>query len=201
MTFWTEASVEPKRKFRWLLYLSGMPQFIVKSVKKPAFKVGSTPHQFLNYEFHYPGSVKWDPVSMVIVDPVNPDSAASLYKILETAGYVIPTDYAEAAPKTVSKAAMVEALGNEIKIVQLNPDGNIPIETWTLKNPQIESVEFDQLDYSSDELLNITIGLKYDFATLETPPTSATWSTNETSVDATGTSAADNTASGAVTAD
>tara|TARA_R100001510_G_C7636644_1_gene194722 strand:- start:157 stop:756 length:600 start_codon:yes stop_codon:yes gene_type:complete len=199
MTFWTEASVEPKRKFRWLLYLSGMPQFIVKSVKKPAFKVGTTPHQFLNYEFHYPGSVKWDPVSMVIVDPVNPDSAASLYKILEAAGYVIPTDYAEAAPKTVSKAAMVEALGNEVKIVQLNPEGDVAIETWTLKNPQIESVEFDQLDYSSDELLNITIGLKYDFATLETPSTSATWTTNDTSRDATGTSAADNT--GAVTSD
>lgn len=199
MTFWTEASVEPKRKFRWLLYLSGMPQFIVKSVKKPAFKVGTTPHQFLNYEFHYPGSVKWDPVSMVIVDPVNPDSAASLYKILEAAGYVIPTDYVEAAPKTVSKAEMVKALGNEVKIVQLNPEGNIPIETWTLKNPQIESVEFDQLDYSSDELLNITIGLKYDFATLETPNTSSTWSTNVTARDAAGTSATDN--QGTVTSD
>lgn len=197
MTFWTEASVEPKRKFRWLLYLSGMPQFIVKSVKKPAFKVGSTPHQFLNYEFHYPGSVKWDPVSMVIVDPVNPDSAASLYSILETAGYVVPTAYSESAPKTISKAEMVRALGNEIKIVQLNPEGNVAVETWTLKNPQIESVEFDQLDYNSDELLNITIGLKYDFATLETPATQAQWSTNTTDRSAGGTSAADN--SGAIT--
>ncbi|MBT96429.1 MAG: hypothetical protein CL431_10740 [Acidimicrobiaceae bacterium] len=197
MTFWTEASVEPKRKFRWLLYLSGMPQFIVKSVKKPAFKVGTTPHQFLNYEFHYPGSVKWDPVSMVIVDPVNPDSAASLYSILETAGYVVPTAYSESAPKTISKAEMVRALGNEIKIVQLNPEGNVAVETWTLKNPQIESVEFDQLDYNSDELLNITIGLKYDFATLETPATQAQWSTNTTSPGAGGTSAADN--SGTIT--
>jgi hypothetical protein len=197
MTFWTEASVEPKRKFRWLLYLSGMPQFIVKSVKKPAFKVGTTPHQFLNYEFHYPGSVKWDPVSMVIVDPVNPDSAASLYSILETAGYVVPTAYSESAPKTISKAEMVRALGNEIKIVQLNPEGNVAVETWTLKNPQIESVEFDQLDYNSDELLNITIGLKYDFATLETPATQAQWSTNTTSPGADGTSAADN--SGTIT--
>ena len=197
MTFWTEASVEPKRKFRWLLYLSGMPQFIVKSVKKPAFKVGTTPHQFLNYEFHYPGSVKWDPVTLTIVDPVNPDSAASLYSILETAGYVVPTAYSESAPKTISKAEMVRALGNEVKIVQLNPEGNVAVETWTLKNPQIESVEFDQLDYNSDELLNITIGLKYDFATLETPATQAQWSTNTTNRGAAGTSAADN--SGAIT--
>jgi hypothetical protein len=194
MTFWTEASVEPKRKFRWLLYLSGMPQFIVKSVKKPSFKVGSTTHQFLNYEFHYPGSVKWDPVSMVIVDPVNPDSAASLYNILETAGYVIPTNYQENAPKTISKKNMVDALGTEIKIVQLDPEGTTAVETWTLKNPQIEGVEFDQLDYTSDELLNITINLKYDFATLETPAGQGQWTSNVTSRGAAGTSAADNIA-------
>jgi len=192
MTFWTEASVEPKRKFRWLLYLSGMPQFIVKSVKKPSFKVGSTAHQFLNYEFHYPGSVKWDPVSMVIVDPVNPDSAASLYNILETAGYVIPTNYREGKPKTISKKNMVEALGTEIKIVQLDPEGATAVETWTLKNPQIEGVEFDQLDYTSDELLNITINLKYDFAILDTPSTQGKWTSNKTSRTAGGTSATDN---------
>lgn len=192
MTFWTEASVEPKRKFRWLLYLSGMPQFIVKSVKKPSFKVGSITHQFLNYEFHYPGSVKWDPVSMVIVDPVNPDSAASLYGILEASGYVIPTKYLENAAKTISKASMIEALGTEIKIVQLDPEG-VATETWTLKNPQLESVEFDQLEYGSDDILNISIGLKYDFATLETPPGQSRWSVNETSRTAGGTSSTDNT--------
>ena len=192
MTFWTEASVEPKRKFRWLLYLSGMPQFIVKSVKKPSFKVGTTAHQFLNYEFHYPGSVKWEGVSMVIVDPVNPDSAASLYNILETAGYVIPTNYRESAPQTISKKKMVEALGTEIKIVQLDPEGITAVETWTLKNPQIEGVEFDQLDYQSDELLNITINLKYDFAILDTPSTQGKWTSNKTSRTAGGTSATDN---------
>ena len=50
MKFWNERSVEPKRKFRWLLYFSGMPQFIVKSVKKPSFAVATTPHDFLKEE-------------------------------------------------------------------------------------------------------------------------------------------------------
>ena len=53
--FWNEAGLEPKRKFRWLLYLAGMPQFIVKNVKKPSFNVATSNHQFLNYEFYYPG--------------------------------------------------------------------------------------------------------------------------------------------------
>ena len=57
MAFWNERTVEPKRKFRWLLYWSGVPQFVIKSVKKPSFQVSNQAHQFLNYEFYYPGRV------------------------------------------------------------------------------------------------------------------------------------------------
>ena len=53
--------------------------------------------------------------------------------------------------------------------------------------------EFDQLEYGSDDILNISIGLKYDFATLETPPGQSRWSVNETSRTAGGTSSTDNT--------
>ena len=100
MSFWSQAKVEPKRSFRWLLYVSGMPQFIVTKVKKPNFQVGNTPHQFLNYEFKYPGRVTWQPISFTIVDPVSPDSTLSLINILKESGYTIPSDYNEAAVKT-----------------------------------------------------------------------------------------------------
>ena len=167
MSFWTDKTVEPKRTFRWLLYLSGMPQFIVKSVKKPSFNVGTTAHQFLNYEFHYPGVVKWQPINFTIVDPVKPDSTKSLYRILEQSGYVIPSQYLQAEATTISKAAMVDALGGEIKIAQLDTEGKNPIETWVIKNPLITSVDFGELNYGSEEMLNIAVNLTYDYATIE----------------------------------
>jgi len=173
MAFWSEKTVEPKRKFRWLLYWSGVPQFVVKSVKKPAYAVATTPHQFLNYEFNYPGRVTWEDIQITIVDPVNPDSTKSLYKVLENSGYVIPSNYNEAIAATISKQGMVDALGTEIKLSQLDADGTAPIETWVIKNPLITSVDFDTLDYSADELLNITVGIKYDYATIEDLPQGA----------------------------
>ena len=177
MAFWSEKTVEPKRKFRWLLYWSGVPQFVIKSVKKPAYTVATTAHQFLNYEFNYPGRVTWDDISITIVDPVNPDSTKSLYKILENSGYVIPSNYNEAVAATISKKGMVDALGTEIKLSQLDADGTVPIETWIIKNPLITSVDFDTLDYSADELLNITIGIKYDYATIQDLPQGASTTT------------------------
>ncbi len=170
MAFWSDKSVEPKRKFRWLLYWTGVPQFVIKSVKKPSYTVATTPHQFLNYEFNYPGRVTWEDIQITLVDPVQPDSTKSLYKILENSGYVIPSNYQEAAAATISKEGMVDALGTEIKLSQLDAAGNQFIETWIVKNPLITSVDFDTLDYSSDELLNITVNIKYDYATIDRLP-------------------------------
>jgi|TARA_Y100000287_G_scaffold184056_1_gene184237 hypothetical protein len=172
MAFWSEKSVEPKRGFRWLLYWSGVPQFIVKSVKKPSFAVGMTKHQFLNYEFNYPGRVTWNPIDITIVDPVSPDSTKSLYAILEKSGYVIPTEYREAEAVTISKENMIDSLGGEIKLAQLGPDGKrdsngLGIETWVIKNPLLTSVDFGNLDYGVEEMLNIQVNITYDFATIE----------------------------------
>tara|TARA_B100000282_G_scaffold59553_1_gene39657 strand:- start:2093 stop:2683 length:591 start_codon:yes stop_codon:yes gene_type:complete len=167
MAFWSERTVEPKRKFRWLLYWSGVPQFVVKSVKKPSYSVSTTAHQFLNYEFNYPGKVTWDPIDITLVDPVNPDSTKSLYKILEKSGYVIPSNYDEGAAATISKKDMVEALGTEIKLSQLDADGVNPIETWVIKNPLITKADFDSLDYGAEDMLNISVSITYDYAILE----------------------------------
>ena len=86
MAFWSEKTVEPKRKFRYLLYFAGMPQFIAKTVTKPAFSVGTSTHNFLQHQFHFPGRVTWNDVQMTLVDPIQPDSTASLYGILKESG-------------------------------------------------------------------------------------------------------------------
>ena len=168
MSFWNEAKVEPKRAFRYLLYFTGCPQFVVSKVNKPGFTVGNTPYQFLNYDFKYPGRVTWDDITMTIVDPVNPDSTASLYEILTNSGYTIPSAYIEGSAKTVGKKEMVRNLGSEIRIVQLESDGSVN-ETWVLHNPLIKNVKFGDLDYSQENILNINITLTIDWATLEEP--------------------------------
>lgn len=175
MSFWNQSSIEPKRQFRWLLYIAGMPQWIVKDVKKPSFNVTNTSHDFLNYKFHYPGRVDWQDISVTIVDPVQPDSAASLVNIIEQAGYVLPDDYTSQAnePRTISKKSMVDSLGGQIKLVMFGANTGAQtenvLESWTINNPIITSVDFGQLSYGNDELVNISIGLKYDWASLEMP--------------------------------
>ena len=167
--FWNVSSVEPKRSFKFLLYFDGMPQFVAKSVTKPSFTISTTPHNFLQHQFNFPGKVTWNPINITIVDPIQPDSAQSLYNIIKAAGYVLPSDVAatDAGKKTLSKADMVSSLGNQIQIDQIGPGGAADVkERWRVNNPLITSVTFGDLSYENDSILNITIGITYDWATL-----------------------------------
>ena len=167
--FWNIASVEPKRSFKFLLYFNGMPQFVAKSVTKPNFQISTTPHQFLQHQFNFPGKVTWQPINITIVDPIQPDSAQSLYNIIANAGYVLPNRVTEGPTGlgTISKQGMVTQLGNRIQIDQIGPDGaNDVKERWHLNNPLITSVTFGDLSYEQDAILNITIGITYDWADL-----------------------------------
>ncbi len=171
--FWSEASLEPKRKFRWLVYAfnSEMPTYIAKSVTKPSFNVGKTEHQFLQHTFKYPGRITWQPITLTIVDPVTPDATQSLYNAIRSSGYELPPDVANfgAGQRTISKESMVNALGPTLKIEQIGIEGSQEenvIEQWIIRNPIMTSVTFDTLDYTSDELLNVTIAIDYDWAEL-----------------------------------
>ena len=122
--FWNIASVEPKRSFKFLLYFNGMPQFVAKSVTKPNFQISTTQHNFLQHQFNFPGKVTWQPINITIVDPVQPDSAQSLYSILTNSGYVLPDNVAsDDGKRTLSKGDMVTQLGNRIQIDQIGPGG------------------------------------------------------------------------------
>ena len=57
-------------------------------------------------------------------------------------------------------------------ISQIDADGN-PIETWTLINSFITEVKYGDLAYGEDDLVEMTVTMKYDWATVETTNPSA----------------------------
>ena len=51
-----------------------------------------------------------------------------------------------------------------VVINQIDSDG-YPVETWTLHKPFINKIGFGDLDYASEDLSEITLGITYDWAT------------------------------------
>jgi hypothetical protein len=105
-----------------------------------------------------------------MVDPTDPDVAATLSDIVTAAGYHPPSDANDHT--SMQKALATAALG-DVVITQIDSDGNA-LEKWTLYNGWISKVNYGSLDYSSDDLTELEIEIVYDWATLETAVTDGT---------------------------
>jgi hypothetical protein len=158
--FWADPNVEPKRAYRWLLNVGGIPQWLCSKVTKPSFTVSESEVTYINHKFFYPGRVEWGEVSLTLADPVEPDASATMMQILSDSGYHLPEDPNDTS--TLSKINAIQALG-QVAISQIGPDGKT-IEKWELINAWIKDVKFGDLDYSSDDIVNIDLTLKYDYA-------------------------------------
>ncbi len=176
MAFWSQnfkndtTLKDPKRKFRFTVEFQGIDGpggavlWYAKTAQKPQFEIESTEHQYLNHTFYYPSNLKWSPLDIEVIDPVDPDVAATVSDIIEASGYAPPTDVNSLA--TMSKAKSVGALGTVI-ITQFDSNGN-PLETWTLWNAWITSVNYGDLAYGDSELSTVQISLAYDWARITT---------------------------------
>jgi len=168
--FWSDNMSEPKKAYNWVMTFNGVPQWMLKTASKPNFTVTESSHQFLGHTFYHPGRVEWQPIDVTLGDPVQPDAAASMMNLLRQMGYDYPDglSYADGkggrGPTGISKKRAVMAMG-ETKITQLNADGE-RLEEWRLINPFITKAEFGTLDYSSDEMVNVNVTIRYDFAVM-----------------------------------
>jgi len=182
MPFWTESFSDteqgplkdPKRKFRFTVQFGGINAtnggamlWYAKTAGKPKFTIETATHAFLNHQFHYPGSVKWEEVDITLVDPGGePDVAATLSAIVEASGYSPPTDATNESLTSISKAKATGALG-VVTITQIDAEGR-PVETWTLWNAFLTAVSYGDLGYGEDDLTELSVKIKYDWARIET---------------------------------
>ena len=194
MTFWNLPDFELKQKSKFIVSFANdffLPN--VKSCSKPSFEINTKDYKLLNHTFNYPGTVKWNPITITFVDFNGNgdqfDTAGLLSQMLNNTGYSTPnisghalaTKGGEASgisspekSSTIANAfggglaggrdnAKANYKGQNVKIQMLTPDGKVN-EMWTLANPLIKSVKFGDLTYDSDEAVEYTIEIVYDFA-------------------------------------
>tara|TARA_R100000995_G_scaffold81496_1_gene54361 strand:- start:11521 stop:12096 length:576 start_codon:yes stop_codon:yes gene_type:complete len=182
MAFWTSALSEPKRQHRFILRFPELitpdgdfayAEYLAKSVTKPSYTVGETSHKFLGNTYYYPGAVTWNECTATIVNSVSPDGNELLYQALQQMGYLKPDVQEDVflqnlPASTPNKQAALAALG-QVQFDELSGEGGT-LGTWKLQNAFITNVTFGDLDYAGEELLDITIQMRYDWATYDVGP-------------------------------
>lgn len=147
---------EPKVKNRFILYVDGIPSFIIKKVNRPKLTQAKKELDHINVKSYYKGKSVWDEVSMELYDPIVPSGAQAVMEWVRLHHESVTgrDGYGDFYKKSVT-------------INVLGPVGD-KVEEWQLVNSFIVSADFQEMDWSDDGAAQmISLTLAYDYAILQ----------------------------------
>lgn len=153
--------VEPRRKHRWVFETLGRgvgvfsqsELLVLQSASRPSFKF-EEPEMHHNQEVsRFAGKQDWDPVTLVWYDvEQTPDVSRGIYHWLETV--VNMQSIAVSHPRFYKKTAA---------LLLLDGTGQ-PTEEWQMFGTWPAASNWQELDYTSTDLLTIEVTMRYDRA-------------------------------------
>ena len=156
-----------KRKFRYTISFSNpngawgnIPEAYVKTASRPQLEVDELEIQFLNASTWIPGKARWQPLNITYID-VGGKALQALYDW--TATIYDFQKYADSDKLYQSERKGWTGTG----LLGIYDGCGTPIERWTLTGCFLQSVNFGDLDYGSNEECTIDLTVRFDKAKLE----------------------------------
>ena len=134
--------------------IEGIPAYLIHSSAKPSLENGEITLDHMNVQRYVKGKTKWNGISISLYDPIVPSAAQAVMDWVRL--------HHESATGRNGYSSMYK---KEVTLTQLSPLGE-KIEEWILKGTFITSTNFGELDWSSEEVVKISMDLRYDWAFL-----------------------------------
>jgi hypothetical protein len=146
---------EPKTKNRFIMYIEGVPAYLIKTAKRPSIQFEEIVLDHINVKRHIKGKGTWQPIDVTLYDPVVPSGAQSVMEWIRLSHESV-----------TGRDGYSDFYKKDVTFNLLGPVGDV-VEEWVLKGTYIESADFGELDYSSSDPAEITLSLRYDYAILQ----------------------------------
>ena len=144
---------EPKKQNRFILRFPsslGINEWFVMSTSRPTINIGEVEIPFLNTSTWVAGRFTWDTIDITFKDPIGPSAAQALMEWVRL--------HAESVTGRMGYAAGYK---KNVELEMLDPAG-VVIEKWILEGTFLTNVNFGSLDYSSEDIAEITATLRPD---------------------------------------
>ena len=147
---------EPKRDYRWVLAIEGIDAFLVSDTQRPSIQIDKTEIPFINsYRVVSNGKIKFGDISVKLHDPIAPSGAQQVMEWIRT-------HYESVS----GRAGYADFYKRDCQIKMLDPVGTV-VELWDIKGAILTKADFGSLQYGSDDIMMISIGLKFDNCVLQ----------------------------------
>lgn len=180
----TFTQFEPKTKFRFAIQLGGtsdvldpVPYYLCKAVTLPTISNNLIELKGINSTTYIKGRTEWEPITITLYDIIpesmdmSDDPHSLLYEWMMNhidefleARYAYEPDVGYKVDFTIytldpgrAIVGRLQGPGTELSVV----------EKWKIKGAMIESINFGDVDWSSDELREIELTVRFDYAEYE----------------------------------
>lgn len=143
---------EPKKQHQFIMQIQGVPAYLIKASSKPSLSNGEVTLDHINVQRYVKGKSVWNTITVTLYDAIVPSGAQAVM------------DWVRLHHESITgRDGYSDFYKKEISLQQLSPLGEI-IEEWTLKGAYITEANFGSLDWSTEDVVNIELTLRYDWA-------------------------------------
>jgi hypothetical protein len=160
--FWDNAFTwEPKKSHQFVMSIldpngsgASIPAYLIKTAAKPSIENGEITLDHINIQRYIKGKSKWNALSITIYDAIVPSGAQAVM------GWI--RQHHESA---TGRDGYSDFYKRDVFLKQLSPLGEV-IEEWKLNGAFITNANFGSLDWATEDVVNIELTLRYDWALL-----------------------------------
>ncbi len=146
---------EPKVQNRFIMYVEGIPSFLIHAVNRPSITFGDIVLDHMNVERKLKGKGRWQDITITLYDPIIPSGAQAVMEWIRLSHESVTGQdgYADFYKKDV----VIDVLGPMLD----------KVEEWTLKGAYIASDTMGDMSWANDAFMTVSVVLKYDYAILQ----------------------------------
>lgn len=148
-------SFEPKMSNRFIMYIEGIPAYLVKATSRPEITNGKVTIDHINVRRYVKGRSEWSDITVSLYDAVVPSAAQAAMEWVRLHHESV-----------TGRDGYSDFYKKDITFNSLGPVGD-KVEEWTLKGAFITDANFNELDYASSDVVDISLTLRYDYAILQ----------------------------------
>jgi hypothetical protein len=145
---------EPKVQNRFVLYVDGIPSFLVKNVSAPEFTDEVIKLDHINSYRKIRGKREWADITMTLYDPITPSGAQSVM------------EWARLSYESVTgRAGYSDFYKKDLTLNILGPVGDI-VGEWVIKGGFVTTADFGDYDWSNSEVVDVSLTVAMDYCIL-----------------------------------
>ena len=145
---------EPKVQNRFIMYIDGIPAYLIKSATAPGFEAGEIILDHINVYRKVKGKVRWNDMTLSLYDPVTPSGAQAVM------------EWARLAHESVTgRDGYSDFYKKDITLDILGPVGDI-VGEWVVKGAYVKTAAFGEYDWASEAAINLSVTIAMDYCVL-----------------------------------